>query len=308
MAIICTSVLMSTNPCLGGVPTPVPSPTCQPGSIPATFGSDMVPTPTYVPGESITLKLMPVQGDWPTTPTMISWNSNFFDRYFSDDIETITFPDPGPNDIWIASTAIGDGIRPECNDWSSSTAFYRARRFDITPTPFATPSPTWAPPTPTSCTPVYSDCPSYIEYPKPNSTDVPTSFVLHFNDPLVFQGIEDLDNTQTINPIPLGENRYEISGLTYDTVYLVYLYCWNDPCTGVLAGFYTIETQLSPTPTPTGTITPTATAPPPSPTPTSAQPEAWLITSATARHRYPIPQPTPTPARTPFLIFQEANQ
>lgn len=138
--ILSTSVIMLI-PSLSVCQSPTPSPICNPSYIPGTFGIPQEPSPTYIPGETITLTIEPENGDFPTTPTTINWESSLGNEFEGKLTETFVFPKPGDPEIWISVGLLGPGIQPECQGWFSS-AIYRARRFDITPTPFATPSPT----------------------------------------------------------------------------------------------------------------------------------------------------------------------
>ncbi len=306
--------LFTTHPHVhAATPTPTPTPTCNPLSIPGTFGIPLDPLPTYVPGESLTLTIQPFEGDYPTTPTTIHWQSSFASPFDGELTEQFTFPSPGENEIFMSVGVLGHGVGPECPSWFSS-GVYRARRFDFvspTPTPTSTPTP--------ACT---RHCGNLL-YPKPFTNDVPTSFVLITEPPMEFIGLEHQDGPS--HPATyIGENCYLVENLLPSNTYYAYVRDCFD-CNGVpIIGFAVFEVAASPelaaipptcsvptvtlTPTMTPTLTPTPTpsptpivkptdSPTPMPTesPTPPTPTETIIITPTPTHT-PTPPPTATPA------------
>ena len=225
--------------------TPVPSPTCNPGSILAEMVSSV--GMRYALGTTFTLTLRLLEGDFPTTPALIRWSGSAIDDFIGNISEEFVIHDQSLNQIDFLVRVSGPGIRPECPIWLTSARIDMLREGAPTPTPFPSPSPTQRvchPPCKCTPTPDVS-CSELIVYPKTGTRDAPTSFILEHIG-VAFLGMEEISTGNDVPVTQIGEKQFLVQNLKPNRGYVWYLLKFFDGCGDPITCFPSFRTSPEP--------------------------------------------------------------
>lgn len=201
----------------------------------------------YVPGVPFTLRVAPLSGDWPTTPTLYRWNDN--GSFFSSQspLLEITVPPPGPDKVFYGVTPRGPGSGAGCPDWMASVATVQFRRFDL-----GTPTPTPPPPSPSpTATPCPLDCAARLLSPKVGvgAPLLDPRFIITLASGSFPYVLRDLALTHEIPLVKIGDQQWLAEGLRYDTGYEFVWHCGVQCDGGNVTAFTYMQTRTAPSDT-----------------------------------------------------------